>query len=129
MIDSWNLPEKFRGEGVVFVGEGGKLLYTNYGQHALLPEEQFKDYLRPPKSIPSSPGHQQEWVNACLKNDPTATSTPFTYGALLTEAALLGVVAFRAQKPLEWDAKQMRITNAPDAEKFLDQEHREGWGV
>ena len=129
MIDTWNLPEKARGEGVVFIGEGGKLLYTNYGQHLLLPEARFKDYPRPPKSIPSSPGHQQEWVNASLKNDPTATSTPFTYGGLLTETALLGVVAFRAQKQLEWDAKQMRIPNAPDAEKFLDQERREGWGV
>ncbi len=129
MISSWNLPEKFRGEGVVFVGEGGKLLYTNYGEHLLLPAEQFKDYPRPPKSIPKSPGHQQEWVNACLKNDPSATSTPFTYGALLTETALLGAVAFRAQKPLEWNAEKMRITNAPEAEKFLDQECRAGWGL
>ncbi|HEV2292589.1 MAG TPA: Gfo/Idh/MocA family oxidoreductase [Tepidisphaeraceae bacterium] len=127
IIDSWNLPEKFRGEGVVFVGEGGKLLYTNYGQHALLPVEQFKDYQRPPKSIPSSPGHQQEWVNACLADDPAATSTPFTYGALLTECALLGAVAFRAQTPLEWDAQNMRISNAPEAEKFLTSTHRKGW--
>ena len=129
MIESWNLPQQFRGEGVVFVGEGGKILYTNYGEHALLPAEQFKDYQRPAPSIPSSPGHQQEWVNACLKNDPSATSTPFEYGALLTEAALLGTVAFRAQKPLEWEAASMKVTNAPDAEKFLDQEHREGWTV
>ncbi len=129
MIASWNLPEKFRGEGVVFVGEGGKLLYTNYTEHVLLPAEQFADYQRPPKSIPSSPGHQAEWINACLKNDPAATSTPFSYGGLLSEAALLGVVAFRAQKPLEWDAEKMRITNAPEAERFLDQEDRDGWGV
>ena len=129
MLADWNLPEKLRGEGVVFVGEGGKLLYTNYGEHLLLPEAQFKDYQRPPKSIPSSPGHQQEWINACLKKDAKGTSTPFEYGALLTESALLGTVAFRAQKPLEWDAEKMRIKNAPDAEKFLDQEHRDGWGV
>jgi predicted dehydrogenase len=129
MLASWNLPEKFRGEGVVFVGEGGKLLYTNYGEHALLPEAQFKDYQRPPKSIPSSPGHQQEWVNACLKKDPKATATPFEYGALLTESALLGTVAFRAQKPLEWDAAAMKITNAPEVERMLDYDHREGWKV
>ena len=127
MISSWNLPPKLAGEGVVFVGEGGKLLFTNYDQHLLLPAEQFKDYQRPPQSIPPSPGHQAEWVNACLKSDPAATSTPFTYGALLTEAALLGTVAFRARKPLEWDAAAMRIKNAPDAEKLLDYEHLAGW--
>ena len=105
------------------------MLFTNYGEHELLPAEQFKDYKRPAPSIPSSPGHQQEWVNACLAKDPKATATPFEYGALLTEAALLGTVSVRAGKPLEWDAASMKIKNAPEVEKMLDYEHREGWKV
>jgi predicted dehydrogenase len=127
MIDTWKLQGPHRNEGVIFIGEGGRMLFTNYGEHALLPAEQFADYQRPPKSIPSSPGHQQEWVNACLAKDPKATATPFEYGALLTESALLGTVAFRAQKPLEWDAASMKIKNAPEIEKMLDYDHREGW--
>jgi hypothetical protein len=56
----------------------------------------------------ASPGHQQQWINACLKNDPAAVGAPFAYGALLTEAALLGVASYRAGKALEWDAGHMR---------------------
>jgi hypothetical protein len=69
------------------------------------------------------------WFNECLKKPPPSTATPFEYGALLTESALLGTVAFRAQKPLEWDAAAMKITNAPEVERMLDYDHREGWKV
>ena len=40
---------------------------------------------------------------------------------------LLGNVAYRVGKPLEWDAKSLRATNAPEAMKFLRREYRKGW--
>ena len=126
---SWGLPEKLASEGVMFVGEDGRMLFTNYGQHLLLPEAKFADYQRPAPSIPPSPGHQAEWVNACLAGDPSATSTPFRYGGPLTEAALLGVVAFRTGKALEWDGAACRATNAPEAERFLTYKYRDGWSM
>jgi predicted dehydrogenase len=127
MLAEWKVPEKFRGEGIVFVGEGGKMLFTNFGEHALLPEEQFKDFKAPEQTIPKSPGHQAEWVNACLENNPMATSAPFSYGGPLSETAILGTIAFRAQKPLDWDAANMKFTNAPEAEKLLGSDYRSGW--
>jgi len=125
-LSSWKLDAKFAGEGVVFVGDQGAL-YTNYDQHVLLPQEKFKTYQPPPKRIASSPGHKNIWIDACLKNDPTLTDAPFSYGGPLSEAALLGTVAFRAQKALEWDAVAMRFKNAPEAEKLLGYEFRAGW--
>jgi hypothetical protein len=127
MIESWKLPDKFKGEGIVFVGEDGKLLYTNYGEHLLLPEEQFKDFTPPEKTIPKSQGHQAEWVNASLENNPAGTSAPFSYGGLLTETAILGTIAFRAQRALDWDHENMKFPNAPEAEKFLGYVYRPGW--
>ncbi|MEO6435056.1 MAG: Gfo/Idh/MocA family oxidoreductase [Tepidisphaeraceae bacterium] len=126
MLSSWNLDPKHAGEGVMFIGDAG-MLYTNYTQHALLPAEKFADFKAPAKSIVSSPGHQREWVNACLKNDPRGTTCPFSYGGLLSETALLGTLAFRAGKPLDWDAKSMRFTNAPEADRLLGDEYRAGW--
>ena len=111
-LPSWNLEPKHADEGVVFIGEKG-MLYTNYGEHRLLPADKFKDFKPPAPTIASSPGHQQEWINACLKNDPTAVGAPFSYGVLFTQAALLGVAAFRANQPLDWDATTMHIPNAP----------------
>ena len=120
------IDEKFLREGVLFVGQDG-MLFTNYQRHILLPQEQFRDFKRPTTTIASSPGHQQEWINACLAGDPQAASCPFSYGGPLTEAALLGTIAYRCGKPLEWDAQNLRFPNAPEAERHLSSAYREGW--
>jgi predicted dehydrogenase len=122
---SWKLQEKWQGEGIMFVGDKG-MLYTNYSEHALLPEGAFKEYKPPTSRIASSPGHQAEWINACLAKDQKLATTPFSYGALLTETALLGTVAFKAGKPLDYDAANMKFPNNAEAEKFLKSTYREG---
>ena len=43
------------------------------------------------------------------------------------KAVLLGTVAYRAGRPLEWDGKNLRATNAPEAMKYLRREYRKGW--
>jgi hypothetical protein len=112
------------GNGVLFVGSRGMLL-ADYGRHTLLPEKDFADFKRPEKSIPDSIGHHAEWVHACKTGAPTTCH--FGYSGLLTEANHLGNVAYRAGKRIEWDAKTMRIRNAPDAEQYLGREYRKGW--
>ena len=42
---------------------------------------------------------------------------------------LLGNVAYRLGQPLDWDAKALKATNAPDAEKFIRKEYRKGWEI
>ena len=113
-------------DGVLFVGDKGMLL-SDYGKHVLLPEEQFKDFVRPPQTIPESIGHHAEWIHACKTGAPTTCN--FAYSGPLTEANHLGNVAYRAGKKIEWDAKNMRIPNAPEAERFLRREYREGWSL
>jgi predicted dehydrogenase len=114
------------GSGALFVGSKGMLL-ADYGKHLLLPEKDFADFKRPPKTIPSSVGHHAEWLRACKTG--SATTCPFSYSGLLTEANHLGNVAYRAGKKLEWDTKSMRIKNAPEAERFLSREYRKGWSL
>jgi predicted dehydrogenase len=128
--DDWKLPPGLKDEGVMFIGDAG-MLCTDYREHRLLPEEKFKDFNRPPQTIEKSPGHQAEWINACLANDPAMCGAPFGYGGLLTETALLGVAAFRAApgKSLDWDATGMRFTHAPEADRFLGYDYREGWSI
>jgi len=47
----------------------------------------------------------------------------------LTESVLLGNVAYRSGKALEWDGANLKVTNAPEANKFLTKEYRKGWEV
>jgi hypothetical protein len=36
-------------------------------------------------------------------------------------------VAYRAGKKIQWDGKNLKIPNAPEAERFLGREPRAGW--
>ena len=112
------------GSGVLFVGDKGQLL-SDYGKHALLPKDQFKDYQRPQQTIAASRGHHAEWVHACKTGAPTTCN--FDYAGWLTEANHLGNVAFRVGKKLIWDAKALKATNAPEAEPLIKRKYRSGW--
>jgi hypothetical protein len=114
------------GDGVLFIGSDGMLL-SNYGEHVLLPEAQFKDFKRPEPFIPPSLGHHGEWIHACKTGKPTTCN--FEYSGWLTEANHLGNVAYRAGQKLIWDAESLTATNCPDADRFIKREYRKGWNL
>jgi predicted dehydrogenase len=121
----WGLDPKLDA-GVVFVGSKG-VMFADYTKYKLLPEKQFAGFVPPPKTIPDSIGHHREWVEACRKGDVNATLCHFDYSGPLSEAVLLGNVAYRTGKTLEWEAKGLRVTNAPEANQYLQYEYRKGW--
>jgi len=109
--------------GVMFVGDKG----TMAGGRAKMPVvlgEFGKDFKPPEGTIPKSPGHYLEWLNAC-KGGPSA-GTNFDYSGPLTETVLLGNLAIRVNQPIEWDSEKMR-TNVPEANALLRREYRKGW--
>ena len=110
--------------GVMFIGDKGHM-FADYGKYKLYPEEQFAGFQPPPQTIPKSIGHHAEWIQACKDGSPTTCN--FNYSGALTEAVLLGNVAFRVGKKLEWDAATLKATNAPEADQYLKREYRPGW--
>lgn len=110
--------------GVCFVGEEG-VLTADYGKHVLSPSAKFADYKRPAETIPPSKGHHKEWTHACHTGEPTLCN--FEYSGRLIEHNLLGIAAHRAEQKLDWDHKSFKITNAPDAAKYLTKTYRKGW--
>ena len=112
--------------GVLFVGDGGQLM-ADYGNLRLLPEQQFKDFQPPTPTIPPSVGHHKEWVVACLNNQPLAPLCNFSYGGPLTESVLLGAVAYRCGRAIEWDSEKLTAVNAPETQHFIRSEYRKGW--
>jgi predicted dehydrogenase len=114
------------GSGVLFVGEEGMLL-ADYGRRILFPQDKFADYEAPEPTIPNSIGHHQEWINACKTGSPTTCN--FAYSGLLAETVLLGTVAFRTGKKLQWDASNMKATHVPEADQYLSRPYRKGWEV
>ena len=124
LLKEKGLPEW--GAGTLFVGEEG-MIQADYGQRLLFPKEKFDDFKAPEQTIPKSAGHHQEWINACKTGSPTTCN--FNYSGVLAESVLLGAVAFRTGKKLEWDAQAMKATNAPEADQYLSREYRKGWEV
>lgn len=116
-------PQKWP-SGVLFVGQKGMLI-ADYGRHRLLPDEQFKDYVAPAPTIAKSIGHHNEWIQAIKTGGQSLCN--FDYSGALTETILLGNIAFRVGKKLEWDAENLKATNCPDADKFIRREYRKGW--
>jgi predicted dehydrogenase len=113
------------GDGTLFVGEDGRMLLADYGRYVLLPEEKFRDFKPPPHSIPDSPGHHAEWIQACKTGKPTTCN--FEYSGRLTETVLLGTVAYRTGKRLEWDPIELKATNCPEASRYIRRKYRKGW--
>jgi predicted dehydrogenase len=118
--------QKVPGNGVMFVGSEG-MMFADYGSSKLFPQEKFTGFTPPPQSIPKSIGHYAEWIQACREGTPTTCN--FGYSGPLSEAVLLGSVAFRAGKRLEWDAAALTATNCPDADRFVRKQYRPGWEV
>ena len=78
-----------------------------------------------PESLPRTKGHLSEWVQACTGGP--ATFSNFETGGHLTEIALSGVVAVRAQKALVWNGPEMRAENAPETQTFIQAHYRKDW--
>lgn len=106
---------------VMYVGDAGKLMGDR-----LLPDAKFEKFQRPAATLPRSPGHHQEWVNACRAGAP-AGSNFADHAGLLTEVCLLGNIAVRSGRKLLWDAPNLRFTNDPNATKRLHRVYRAGW--
>ena len=114
--------------GVLFIGDKGCLLCGGAGGNPrFLSDAKMDAYKRPAKKLPRSKGHHRDWLDAC-KGGPAASSN-FEYGARLTEITLLGILAVRLGKGIEWDAENMKVKNAPQAEAILKGTYRKGWEV
>jgi len=116
--------------GVLFVGDKGTIMASdeNAKDPQLIPETRMKEYKQPPKSIPRIDGsHEEDWIRAS-KGGPAAGSS-FDYSGPLTEVVLLGNLAIRTGQKLYWDSAAMKVSNVPDASRYIRLEYRKGWSL
>ena len=111
------------GDGTMIVGDKGTMI-----GHRLIPETRMKEFGKPSPTLPRSPGHHQEWIDAC-KGGPVAGSNFPDHAAPLAEVVMLGIVAIRSRRWLEWDPEKMCFPNAPEADAYLNPPYREGWSL
>ena len=119
--------------GQFFVGDKGTIFVADAycSSLRLIPEDKHQAFIRtenPPKILKRSPTPdqpQKEWVH-CIKNGGTPGAN-FDYAVPLTEMVLIGNLAVRSRRRVEWDSKNMRVTNHESANQFIKREYRKGW--
>jgi len=77
---------------------------------------------------------QDDWLNACkgksnnvVNGTSSKTHCDFDYAGTMMEQMLLGLVAHRAGKKLEYDPATGRVTNMAEANDWLKRQYRAGW--
>ncbi len=115
--------------GAMFKGDKGFLI-ANFDTRVIVPFGESADmtYYKPRSADKVAPplGHfQKEWTDACKGN--LKTSCDMQYSGNLIEQMLLGHVAYRVGKKIEYDAVAGRVTNCDEANALLSRKYREGW--
>lgn len=78
------------------------------------------------KLPPVGDGPIEEWLRA-IKGEGPMPGSSFDYAAPLTEMVLLGALAQRTGRTIEWDAEAMQVKGQPDLEPLIKEPAREGW--
>ena len=115
--------------GVLYIGSKGKMFHSSHGgMPQLLPAELHEQAKAVPKTMERSPGHYEEWVQACRGGKTPVAN--FDYSGPMTETALLGVLSLRAPgRRLEWDSHNVKLKNAPELNQYVHTEYRKGWSL
>ena len=117
------------GHGAMFKGTKGSLV-ASFDTRVIIPDGDSANmsYYRPrSEHLLEKPlgNFQEEWVNAC-KGD-LKTSCDFDYGGTLIEQLMLGLVAYRVGKKLDYDGATGLVTNSVEANDLLARKYRSGW--
>ncbi|GMV98553.1 MAG: dehydrogenase [Phycisphaerae bacterium] len=117
------------GHGALFEGTKG-FLVADFNSRLLIPSGDDADmtyYAPRPKEklIPPLGDFLGEWINACKGG--LKTSCNFDYGGTMIEMMLLGLVAYRVGKRIEYDGASGRVTNSAEGNDLLRRRYREGW--
>ena len=135
----------FRRFDLILVGEKGRMFFARSRQDWVFkPETLTTDFTEPPKTIPRVPGEPRvgesdpqsaqvdpsggpyvEWLNAIRSGTPALSN--FSASGPFSETVLLGNLALRLGKRVQWDAKNLAAKNAPEAAAIIRRPYRKGW--
>jgi predicted dehydrogenase len=115
--------------GAMFEGSKG-FIVADFQSRILVPESNGADmtYYKPRAKeavLPPLGNFQEQWINACKGN--LKTSCDFGYGSDMIEMMLLGLVAYRAGKKIQYDGAAGQVTDCAEANQYLRHSYREGW--
>ncbi len=117
--------ESRRRLGIYFHGVNGTL-QTDYDNHVILPEGKRMDGMNtPPKSIPSSPGHELEWLE-CIRTRKQPSCNP-DYHIKIDLPVALSTLSLKLGRSIKFDPYTEKIVGDNEAVKLSVPEYRSPW--
>ena len=122
-----------RGGGMIMVGTKGGICYDGMRPNSprLYPNAKWQEYranasARVPKTLPRIKGGvHHDWLDAIRTGKKSCTD--FSYSGPMTEVIVLGTLAIRSGKAIDWDYETQTIKNNPEAAKLIKIPARKGW--
>ncbi|MEM7146463.1 MAG: Gfo/Idh/MocA family oxidoreductase [Verrucomicrobiota bacterium] len=137
-----DVPKPKRWDGSVPVSEKGGMYMEGTEEtlyHAdmrptsprLTPDDRFNGLKSTLKEIDrienqGTGGPIKEWFRA-IKGEGPVPGSSFGYAGPLTEVVLLGAMAQRTGKTIEWDAENMSVKGQPELDILIKEPVRQGW--
>ncbi len=122
--------------GCLLIGDKGELYADGWGVHGVMKlkdEKRWRGVLdhEAAKTVPvtlprvEDDNHMIEWLQACAGGP--ATFTNLEIGAHGCQAFLPGILSLRLGRPIEWDAANLKVPGAPEADAFIQKNYRMKW--
>jgi hypothetical protein len=113
---------------LIMVGDDGMMLFNRGSTSWIVsPRARAEQFANVPMTVPRVANEDAEWLAAC-RGGPKALSS-FDYAGPFTEMVLLGNLAVRLNKKIEWDGPALAAKNAPEAQPLIRREYRQGWSL
>jgi len=120
------------GYGCVLVGTEGKIWFNRSKNNWVIKPSSLMDgFDFPEPSIPRAREEDphKEFYDAIVKDDPALPQSNFAHSGPFTEMVLLGNLAVRLKKKVQWNSEKLESPNAPEAAKLVERDYRDGWAI
>lgn len=111
--------------GAFFEGDKGTLICDYNSREVTVNGQTMSDIPEIPVTLPRSPGHQQNFVNAVKTR--TQPESNLAYARQMTLPMHLGLISYRLGEKLEWNARKEKFRHNAEANGYLAREYRRGW--
>jgi hypothetical protein len=114
-----------RNIGAYFEGDKGTLICDYETRELTINGEKVTDVPGVAQTIPRSPGHQQNFVDAVKSR--TQPESNLEYARDMTLPMHLGLISWRIGRKLQWDAAREKFIGDSEANKLLTRKARKKW--
>ncbi len=131
LVLSWSVHPKgvpgfeSRSIGSIFQGSEATLVSCYNGHEVYAGGKRVEDFKRPDPTIPDSPGHIREFLDAIKSRKRTTCDVEYAYR--LTKGGLLGNIAYRTGSRVYWDDARERVTGNRAAQRLVARRYRKPW--